>query len=57
MIIWITVIAIVVFAFVLDLSAFNHKPHEITIKEAGIRTFVWQLTRCFFRDNLSLFSK
>lgn len=41
MIVWITFIAVVLFALVLDLGIFNRKPHEIKTKEAAIWTSVW----------------
>lgn len=41
MIVWITFIAVVVFALILDLGVFNKQAHEITTKEATIWTCVW----------------
>lgn len=41
MIVWISFIAVVVFALVLDLGVFNKNPHEIKTKEATIWTSIW----------------
>ncbi|MCZ2224982.1 MAG: TerC family protein [Chitinophagales bacterium] len=41
MILWITFIAFIILALVIDLGIFNKSPHEIKTKEAAIWTTVW----------------